>query len=151
MKPYEVRALTLTQPWASLVAWGEKRIETRDWGTIYRGPLAIHAAKSFPRWAVEACFAEPFRSVLAAHVEYLQDLPLGAIVAVAELVDCARIAPNYVAGLGDQERAFGDYTPGRIAWELSSVRPLSQPIRARGSLGLWVPESQIVEALEVVL
>lgn len=42
-----VAALTLWQPWASLVAWEEKRIETRSWSTSYRGPLVIHAAKRF--------------------------------------------------------------------------------------------------------
>lgn len=40
-----MKALSLTQPWASLVAVGAKRIETRSWRTSYRGPLAIHAAK----------------------------------------------------------------------------------------------------------
>ena len=43
-----MKALTLTQPWASLVAIGAKRIETRSWSTPYRGLLAIHAAKGFP-------------------------------------------------------------------------------------------------------
>lgn len=49
-----MKALTLTQPWASLVALGEKRIETRSWGTSYRGELAIHAAASIPpAWSAE--------------------------------------------------------------------------------------------------
>lgn len=39
------KILTLSQPYASLVALGAKRIETRSWRTSYRGPLAIHAAK----------------------------------------------------------------------------------------------------------
>ena len=43
-----MKALTLTQPWASLVACGAKTIETRSWRTPYRGPVAIHAAKGFP-------------------------------------------------------------------------------------------------------
>lgn len=41
-----MKALTLWQPWASLVALGVKTIETRSWSTSYRGPLAIHAAKT---------------------------------------------------------------------------------------------------------
>lgn len=44
-----MKALTLWQPWAALVAAGVKTIETRSWGTDYRGPLAIHAsAKKVP-------------------------------------------------------------------------------------------------------
>lgn len=40
-----MKALTLWQPWASLVALGVKTIETRSWSTSHRGPLAIHASK----------------------------------------------------------------------------------------------------------
>lgn len=40
-----MNAISLWQPWASLVAAGIKRIETRSWGTNFRGPIAIHAAK----------------------------------------------------------------------------------------------------------
>ncbi len=39
-----MKALSLHQPWASLIAIGAKRVETRHWTTSYRGPLAIHAA-----------------------------------------------------------------------------------------------------------
>lgn len=34
-----MKALTLWQPWASLVALSEKTIETRCWSTKYRGEL----------------------------------------------------------------------------------------------------------------
>lgn len=43
-----MKALTLWQPWASLIALGVKTIETRSWSTSYRGPLAIHAAAKRP-------------------------------------------------------------------------------------------------------
>lgn len=43
-----MKALTLHQPWASLVALGVKRIETRSWSTSYRGALAIHAGLKRP-------------------------------------------------------------------------------------------------------
>ena len=48
-----IKFITLTQPWATLVALGVKRIETRSWRTPYRGLLGIHAAKSYPDWARE--------------------------------------------------------------------------------------------------
>ncbi len=44
-----MKALTLWQPWATLVAMEVKKIETRCWTTKYRGELAIHAAKGFPK------------------------------------------------------------------------------------------------------
>lgn len=40
------KAISLWQPWASLIAYGVKTIETRSWSTSYRGPIAIHAAKT---------------------------------------------------------------------------------------------------------
>ena len=43
-----MKALTLHQPRASLVALGVKTIETRGWSTTYRGPLLIHAGKREP-------------------------------------------------------------------------------------------------------
>jgi hypothetical protein len=43
-----VKALTIRQPWASLVALGVKTIETRSWSTKYRGPLLIHAGMKMP-------------------------------------------------------------------------------------------------------
>lgn len=46
-----LRGLTLTQPWASAIALGYKRVETRSFRVSYRGPIAIHAAKRFPRAA----------------------------------------------------------------------------------------------------
>jgi hypothetical protein len=146
-----VIALTLTQPWATLVAIGAKRIETRSWGTSYRGPIAIHAAKGMPRDAVALCHAEPFREALArAGLHSLADLPRGAIVAKARLVDVRptshlrqTVGGRIFEPAGDlptvasAERAFGDYTGGRFMWILEDVVPLPQPVPVRGALGLW--------------
>ncbi|HET8777953.1 MAG TPA: hypothetical protein VFN76_09870 [Candidatus Limnocylindria bacterium] len=77
-----MKALSLTQPWASLVAIGAKTIETRNWTTAHRGPVAIHAAKGFPEGARYICHDEPFGSTLrSAGILRMGDLPLGAIIA----------------------------------------------------------------------
>jgi hypothetical protein len=41
-----MNALSVCQPFASLIISGEKRVENRRWSTSYRGPLLIHAGKS---------------------------------------------------------------------------------------------------------
>lgn len=41
-----MRAITILQPWATAIAVGAKRIETRGRQIHYRGPMAIHAGKS---------------------------------------------------------------------------------------------------------
>lgn len=133
-----MKALTVTQPWATLIASGAKRIETRSWRTRYRGPLAIHAAATLPRWALRACFNELIASALgAASIRNLSDLPRGAVVAVAELVDCQPVDELPRRLLTAHERRFGDYTPGRYGWVLDDVRLLRRPVPARGALGLW--------------
>src|SRR4051794_14386966 len=107
-----IPALSMTQPWATLVAVEAKVFETRSWFTSYRGALAIHASKGFPRWAVELCFEEPFASTLrVSGIERPADLPLGAVIAVVNIDRCLKTeAVRQV--IGDHERAFGDYSDG---------------------------------------
>jgi hypothetical protein len=127
-----MKALTLTQPYASLVAWGDKKIETRSWSTQYRGELAIHAARTFPAMARKLCDREPFRSVLGCSPE---ELPLGAILAICRLTECFPITPDNLPP--EPELSFGIYSPGRYAWVLEDVHMLPRPVLARGRLGLW--------------
>lgn len=136
-------ALSVTQPWASLIAWQAKRIESRSWWTAYRGPLAIHAAKDFPRWARELCHDElVIREALVFHgARRLADLPRGAVLATCRLVACVPTDELAASAWGDlftvQERAYGDYAPGRWAWVLDGVEEPPAPVPAVGALGLW--------------
>jgi hypothetical protein len=147
-----MKALTLTQPWATLVAIGAKRIETRSWRTPYRGSLAIHAAKAFPRWARDASLESRFAAEIGPNA-----LPLGAVIATCRLISCIptrELQQNRVIDvdvdvrecgdlglpfffMSDQEREFGDYAPGRWAWLLADVKTLPAPIPAKGALSLW--------------
>ena len=143
-----MKALTLTQPWATLVANGSKRIETRSWSTLYRGHLAIHAAKGYPKWAKETCEEEDFATALDQEVA---GLPTGCVLAVCRLVSCIptrelqtnrliECDPTASCGpflLTAKERRFGDYEPGRWAWLLADVTRLPNPIYVKGALGLW--------------
>lgn len=132
-----IRALSLHQPWATLVAVGAKRIETRSWQTAHRGLLAIHATRDLPREGAALCHASPFReALLAAGLAGPDDLPRGCVVAIARLVDCTPI----VAPPPEPEATFGDYTLGRVAWRLDDVWQLPRPIAARGAQGVWSVE-----------
>lgn len=140
------------QPWATLIALGAKRIETRSWSTSYRGPIAIHAGKNRDDCADAMAGNDRLLRLLTQHGVHpsaVNDVPFGAIVATATLVACARmlrdICPgdvSYVVG-GDvrfpsaQERALGWWEPGRSAWVLDDVTPLDTPIPTRGYQGLW--------------
>jgi hypothetical protein len=158
------KALTFTQPWASLVAGGFKRIETRSWGTSYRGPLAIHAAKTVPPWVIDALKGGLMDDLLqwapslvpmsrpVAADDAAASWPRGAVVAVAKLVSCVHLVDEHFSwldGLADpaswaRERAFGDFAEGRYAWILDGVIPLNKPIPMRGRLGLWEADVPLV-------
>jgi hypothetical protein len=140
-----VLALTLTQPWASLVACGAKNWETRSWSTNYRGPLAIHAAAGLApihgmaglrRWLRR--HPEAARLLSAA-----EELPRGAILATCRLVDVIPTSCVMPARLPKLEWMLGDYTPGRFAWRLEDVEALAEPISCAGRLGLWTPSMPI--------
>jgi len=147
-----MKALTLTQPWASLVAIGAKQIETRSWSTNFRGTLAIHAAKGFPKAAREfaiepVCYRAVQRHSLSKTYSLIDpSYPLGCVVATCNLLDClpmesrgclAGVFQDYPELDTEQERAFGDYSPGRWAWVLEDVKAFPEPIPAKGALGLW--------------
>ena len=126
-----VKVLTLTQPWASLVILGQKQWETRSWRTNYTGPLVIHAALGFPRWAQDLLQEEEFARVLGN-----SRLPRGELMGVVNLW-CCKPTDEVVRRQGNLEKAFGDWSPGRWAWGLQHPRRAQRPVRAKGSLGLW--------------
>ena len=59
-------ALTVRQPWASLIVFGHKTLDSRGFNTFYRGPVAIHASNSTGglEWA-DAC--APLQEFLREH------------------------------------------------------------------------------------
>jgi activating signal cointegrator 1 len=149
-----MKAISLWQPWASLIATGAKTIETRSWSTRYRGPIAIHAAKRrnidelihhLSMWTFQGGLAplvgkpldltgRSWPGVKHGH------LPFGAIVAVAELYEVHR-TDDLSLGIIDTDRPFGDFRLGRFAWMLRNVQALEEPIPWRGSQGFFeVPD-----------
>ena len=145
-----MRALTLWQPWALLCAAGLKRAETRSWGTSYRGPVAIHAAK---RWtnrmhevAIELLYEVggiarcSVREITGSDEDWLK---LGHVVAVADLVACERMTAESIGAASRLERAVGHWAPGRFAWRLGNVEALRSPIPLRGAQGLFSVPAEI--------
>jgi hypothetical protein len=149
-----MKAISLWQPWASAMALGVKRIETRSWETKYRGPLAIHAAKKR-----DAEVRDAIETLIPLCPRLAGDLPYGAIVGACNLIACVPmtlkddgyahlgkfVEPSaYEALLTDLERAFGNYEPGRWAWITDSMIALPEPIPFRGAQGFfeWTPQEE---------
>jgi hypothetical protein len=127
-----MKALTILQPYAELIARGEKRVENRTWRTRYRGPLAIHAGLSRDRLAIAEC---------DGLVVPADDLIFGAIVAVAEFVACVPIDElrlqrpfaefaelHSIRWLREHEHAHGPW-----CWVLADVQRLATPIAMAGA------------------
>lgn len=120
-----MKAITLRQPFASLVAINVKTIETRSWNPRYRGPLAIHAGKAKPPrdglgmvgdywtefWSLDGPgdtgwqLMGPVQGPGCPHAP----LPLGAVIATCTLVDVVPIV------------ALNDPTPGGQTYLCSNM------------------------------
>lgn len=145
-----MKGLNILQPWASLLAETEKRIETRSWMTRYRGDVLICSSKRWDGALQRIAFSEPFRSVLGYdRIQRLGGLPLGSALAVARLADVRPIHSLALSAwkLSPKELAFGDYSSGRYAWFFEDVRPLSTPVSVKGQLGLWDVPKPLLKTL----
>jgi len=163
-----VKVISLHQPWASLFVAGAKLVETRSWQTNYRGPLAVHAAKTID---AGACFRAPFAEALAElGFNGPRDLPLGAVLGTVNLVACLEmvwgptLTFKQLPGIGFvdpcisiahdprltvRERAFGNYAVGRFAW-ITPLGPrtiLHEPIPLRGFQRIWNLPADVAERL----
>lgn len=135
-------ALTIRQPWATAINMWTKSVENRTWATTRRGPIAIHAGGTWDRSAERAhTLTNAFARHGGASQTYIDTVyrdgldprddhmfPRGVILAIADIT-------------GMHMCANGACSPWAIAgqwhWELSNVRPLPNPIRVTGRLGLW--------------
>lgn len=126
-----MKALTIWQPWASLIASGEKQYETRSWETKYRGPLAIHAGLGDMTKELFECTSF-YREAL--HWSSVPALPSGGVLCIVNLVECL---PTAGLSISQKEQNFGDFSSGRFAWKLELVERFEKPILVSGKQGLW--------------
>jgi len=136
-----MKALTLSQPWATAIARGHKRVETRGWHPADNpGVLAI-ASGNKNMTGSQREIAEGFFGDIA--------FPRRSILAVAQVRGFAR-TEEIVGSLSEEEIDLGDYRTGRWAWRLGEIVTLARPIemypvelkpgakkRLPGMLQLW--------------
>jgi hypothetical protein len=111
-----MKALTIQQPWASLIFQGRKDIENRNWYTYIRGRVLIHAGKTIDRGGYE--FMAEHGIVLAG-----PPLPTGAIIGSVEIADVVTKSDSI-------------WFCGKYGFVLQNPIPCS-PIAIRGALGFW--------------
>lgn len=127
-----MKAITLLQPWASLIAWGIKTLETRSWKTSYRGPLAIHAGLGHSGFDSVTADSAIYQVLLHKNVSF-GELPFGKIIATCTLKDIFRTEQIS----NEKQLPFGDFGPKRYAWLLTNIHELQEPVGAKGALSIW--------------
>lgn len=144
-----VKALTLWQPWATFMAMGVKRNETRGWSTSYRGSLAIHASARRTGWGRKGTrtMVGPYEVendgggllLRGPHMAPYR-LPFGVVVAIVDVVDVKRTTSMELRP-DELEQSLGNYDAGRFAWQTGSLRRFPtrwhSRTRAVGHQGLW--------------
>lgn len=147
-----MKGITIWQPWAQLIALGEKEYETRKdsryWRTTYRGRLAIHAGKQRTEDLVDTFFQARFIETFKRHgITQFSALPLGSIVAIATL-SAIYNGNDIIPHLSVNEQAFGWYGPGRLALRMGDVIMLPKSIPCRGQQGFWHVSPEIIELID---
>jgi len=122
-----MKAITIKQPWAQLIARRLKHIENRSWVTSYRGPLIIQASMQDDPVALEV-----IEDRFGVSINRNQ-LHRGVIVAIADLVDIVDDHPSL-------------WFVGPYGWILRNIRPLpAMPMR--GKLSIFDPPPHIRSAV----
>lgn len=130
-----IPAISLWQPWASLIFTGDKKHETRAYvfPLKYAGErIAIHAAKALPKerdvnlglsLLCEREFGGNWRS----------QVPRGAIIGTIRLTNTILITERTCPDIAD--KLAGDWTPGRFAWAFEEPIKLRDPVPWKGKQG----------------
>lgn len=125
-----MRVLSIREPFASLIASGDKKIETRSFKTNYRGELFIHASgKKIDKSIVDNTFIN----------NMIKDrkMQFGKIICRVKLVDCVYMDQEFINSIKNtKEYQLGLYKEGRYALILDNVE-LIEPIIAKGRLNIW--------------
>jgi hypothetical protein len=123
-----MKALSVKQPWASMIARGEKTIETRTWRTFYRGPLLIVASKKplivLPAFVRGGCIGYQHSARASDH------LPVGVAVCRCELINVRPMKKE------DEALACCKFYDGAYAWVLGDIQ-LTLQFQVRGKPGLY--------------
>lgn len=122
-----MKALTIKEPWATLIIEGYKEYEFRSWKTNYRGKILIHAGKSLEKNQVKK-----FK-------EYNLEYSCGEIIGEADLVDCIKVTDEFDNELKKKNSlVYGN--SGHVqnyGWKLENIKKYDKKIKVNGKLGLW--------------
>lgn len=118
-----MKAISIKQPFAWLIVNGIKDIENRTWKTDYRGPLLIHASKTWDQKgydAIEGLLMTWGKDILPEK----ETSDYGYLIGMVNMVDCVKESPS--------EWFFGPY-----GFVFESPEAWERPMPYRGKLSLF--------------
>jgi len=124
-----MKALSIRQPWASLIALGIKDIENRSWATDFRGRIYIHASQKFDNAALKWMLDFGF-SLFHTLLLHSNRVPRGAIIGEVDIVGCVT-------------QSNSRWFEGEYGFVLSKPQIYDQPIPYKGKLGLFEVDQDI--------
>jgi hypothetical protein len=129
-----MKAITLWQPWASLIALGYKTIETRghDSFRCLKGQrIAIHAGKQFQPGVLD--YVSRFKAIRIEDQDIFDKwaCPVSAVLCTALVADARWLTPsdNKAALCECDERRFG-----LVLVDIQAIHPL---VPQKGAQGIW--------------
>lgn len=126
-----MKALSLKQPYAWLIANGFLQVDDRTWGTQYRGPMLIHASKG-----LYESYYDYLKDITNIPLPDKDKLEYGGIVGVAKLVLCCQPG-NMPANIGREQRVhFGGVHDEYFGFLFEQATPLPL-MPCRGKLGIF--------------
>ena len=127
-----MKALTIKEPWASLIVQGFKKYEFRSWKTNYRGKVLIHAGLS--------------KENIEKYKDYNLDISSGEIIGEAYITECILVDEKLDKSLRKIDvNVYGNNHVGLYAFKLENVKKYNKKIKAKGKLGLWNYNDKIQE------
>lgn len=126
-----MKVISIKEPFATLIANGMKKIETRSWKTNYRGEIFIHASgKSLAKEFLT-------NDIVIALIKNM-DMNYGNIICRCNLVDCIYMNEDFLEYIKQNPTEYnvGEYKLGRYAWIMEDIEPI-YPIPAKGQLNIW--------------
>ncbi len=122
-----MKAITIKQPWASLIVNGYKKYEFRSWKTNYRGELYIHAGKGIDK--------EGMKRVESLNLKYPKSRIIGKVI----IEDCIELNDKVNKKINSEnEFIYGkDINRKGYAWVIKESELLNIEKEINGKLGLW--------------
>ena len=120
-----MKALSIRQPWAELIIRGIKDVENRSWSTEHRGPLAIHAARTFYFNLDDKAEREEWEDLCDEYGLDKDKLVYGALVGTVDVVEVTKQVKSKW------------HIQGNWGWYVKDAKRLEKPVAKRGMPGLF--------------